>query len=117
VNSDADRDPSDRDWARIVAQPDHERSTVGEKIWLYQAWSKQPGAPAWLGENSLSARDLHGAINLEWHGRSNTLICRVVTKLGHKPNSITAISLIICSPATKAAFSPSTLCGDRDQTD
>src|SRR5215510_13937115 len=35
-----------------------------------------------------SSRDAHGAINLEWHGRSNTLICRVVTKLGHKPNSI-----------------------------
>jgi hypothetical protein len=25
---------------------------------------------------------------LEWHGRSHTLICRVVTKLGNKPNSI-----------------------------
>ncbi|PYK31802.1 MAG: hypothetical protein DME57_02390 [Verrucomicrobia bacterium] len=32
--------------------------------------------------------DAHGALNLEWHGRSNTLICRVVTKLGNKPNSI-----------------------------
>ena len=30
----------------------------------------------------------HGAINLEWHARSSTLICRVVTKLGNKPNSI-----------------------------
>ena len=27
-------------------------------------------------------------INLEWHGRSGTLICRVVTKFGNKPNSI-----------------------------
>jgi hypothetical protein len=35
-----------------------------------------------------SARDVHGAINLEWHARSRTLICRVVTKLGNKPNSI-----------------------------
>jgi hypothetical protein len=25
---------------------------------------------------------------MEWHGRSRTLICRVVTKLGNKPNSI-----------------------------
>ena len=35
-----------------------------------------------------SARDVHGAINLEWHARSRTFICRVVTKLGNKPNSI-----------------------------
>jgi hypothetical protein len=31
---------------------------------------------------------VHGAINLEWHSRSGTLICRVVTKSGNKPNSI-----------------------------
>jgi hypothetical protein len=34
------------------------------------------------------AGEAHGAINLEWHGPSGTLICRVVTKHGHKPNSI-----------------------------
>jgi hypothetical protein len=57
------------------------------KFGFIKAWSKQPGRPhGWAKIHS--ARDLHGAINLEWHGRSNTLICRVVTKLGHKPNSI-----------------------------
>ncbi len=58
-----------------------------KKFGFIKAWSKQPGRPhGWAKIHS--ARDLHGAINLEWHGRSNTLICRVVTKLGNKPNSI-----------------------------
>ncbi len=35
-----------------------------------------------------SAREAHGVINLEWHGSTGVLICRVVTKLGNKPNSI-----------------------------
>ena len=35
-----------------------------------------------------SAREAHGVINLEWHSRTGVLICRVVTKLGNKPNSI-----------------------------
>ena len=52
-----------------------------------KVWSKQPGRPqGWAKLHSAS--DAHGAINLEWHGRSGILICRVVTKLGHKPNSI-----------------------------
>jgi hypothetical protein len=47
---------------------------------------QRPGRPhGWAKIHSETA---HGAINLEWHGRSRTLICRVVTKLGHKPNSI-----------------------------
>src|SRR5437870_8482261 len=58
-----------------------------KKFGFIKAWSKQPG-PTHGWEKIHSARDLHGAINLEWHGRSNTLICRVVTKLGNKPNSI-----------------------------
>jgi hypothetical protein len=46
----------------------------------------RPGRPhGWAKIHSETA---HGAINLEWHGRSGTLICRVVTKSGHKPNSI-----------------------------
>ena len=46
----------------------------------------RPGRPhGWAKIHSETA---HGAINLEWHGRSGTLICRVVTKLGNKPNSI-----------------------------
>ena len=35
-----------------------------------------------------SAGEAHGVINLEWHSRTSVLICRVVTKLGNKPNSI-----------------------------
>jgi len=50
-------------------------------------WHKQPGLSAWLAKIH-SARDVHGAINLEWHARSRTLICRVATKLRNKPNSI-----------------------------
>ena len=46
----------------------------------------RPGRPhGWAKIHSETA---HGAINLEWHGGSGTLICRVVTKFGHKPNSI-----------------------------
>jgi hypothetical protein len=47
---------------------------------------QRPGRPhGWAKIHSETA---HGAINLEWHGRSRTLICRVVTKSGNKPNSI-----------------------------
>src|SRR5947209_17907029 len=57
------------------------------KFGFTKAWSKQPGRPhGWAKIHS--ARDLHGAINPEWHRRSNTPLRRVVTKLGHKPNSI-----------------------------
>src|SRR5256886_14257362 len=57
-----------------------------KKFNFIKAWSKQPGRPhGWA--NSHSARDLHGAINLEWHGRRNTWTCRVGTKVGNKPNS------------------------------
>src|SRR3954465_10311952 len=43
---------------------------------------QRPGRPhGWAKIHSETA---HGAINLEWHGRSRTLICRVVTKLGNK---------------------------------
>ena len=46
----------------------------------------RPGRPhGWAKIHSETA---HGAINLEWHARSGTLICRVVTKSGNKPNSI-----------------------------
>ena len=47
----------------------------------------RPGRPhGWAKIHS--SREVHGAINLEWHSRSGTLICRVVTKSGNKPNSI-----------------------------
>ena len=68
--------------SQIMRDPQLERKFKFEKI-----WAKQPGRPhGWAKIHS--ARDLRGAINLEWHGRSGTLICRVVTKLGNKPNSI-----------------------------
>jgi len=58
-----------------------------KKFGFIKVWAKQPGrSHGWAKIHS--GRDLHGAINLEWHGRSGTLICRVVTKLGNKPNSI-----------------------------
>ena len=57
------------------------------KFKLVPTEHQRPGRPhGWAKINS--ARDIHGAINLEWHARSRTLICRVVTKLGNKPNSI-----------------------------
>jgi hypothetical protein len=47
---------------------------------------QRPGRPhGWAKIHSETA---HGAINLEWHGRTGVLTCRVVTKLGHKPHSI-----------------------------
>jgi hypothetical protein len=47
---------------------------------------QRPGRPhGWAKIHSDAA---HGAINLEWHARSSTLICRVVTRFGNKPNSI-----------------------------
>jgi hypothetical protein len=47
----------------------------------------RPGRPhGWAKIHS--AIDARGAINLEWHAGSGILICRVVTKLGNKPNSI-----------------------------
>ena len=53
---------------------------------LFPTEHMRPGrAHGWAKIHSETA---HGAINLEWHGGSGTLICRVVTKFGHKPNSI-----------------------------
>ena len=57
-----------------------------ERFDLIPTEHQRPGRPhGWAKIHSETA---HGAINLEWHGRSRTLICRVVTKLGNKPNSI-----------------------------
>jgi hypothetical protein len=67
---------------KIMSDPQLEK-----KFGFIKIWHKQPGRPhGWAKIHS--ARDVHGAINLEWHARSRTLICRVVTKLGNKPNSI-----------------------------
>ena len=67
---------------KIMSDPQLEK-----KFDVIKVWHKQPSRPPWLGEIH-STRDVRGAINLEWHARSRTLICRVVTKLGNKPNSI-----------------------------
>lgn len=57
-----------------------------EKFGLVPTEHQRPGRPhGWAKIHSDTA---HGAINLEWHARSSTLICRVVTKFGNKPNSI-----------------------------
>ncbi|MEY2528880.1 MAG: hypothetical protein QOJ05_970 [Verrucomicrobiota bacterium] len=40
------------------------------------------------GWAKIHSQEAHGVINLEWHSRTGVLICRVVTKLGNKPNSI-----------------------------
>jgi hypothetical protein len=67
---------------KIMSDPQLEK-----KFGFIKIWHKQPGRPhGWAKIHS--ARDVHGAINLEWHARSRTLICRVVTKLGNKPSSI-----------------------------
>ena len=58
-----------------------------KKFGFIKVWAKQPGRPhGWAKIHS--AREAHGVINLEWHSRTGVLICRVVTKLGNKPNSI-----------------------------
>jgi len=57
------------------------------KFKLVPTEHQRPGRPhGWAKIHS--AGDAHGVINLEWHGRTGVLICRVVTKLGHKPHSI-----------------------------
>src|SRR5260370_29085091 len=67
---------------KIMREPELEG-----KFGFIKVWSKQRGRPhGWAKIHS--ARDLHGAINLEWHASSGTLICGVVTKLGNKPNFI-----------------------------
>jgi hypothetical protein len=67
---------------KIMSDPQLER-----KFKLVPTEHQRPGRPhGWAKIHS--AGDAHGAINLEWHGRSGTLICRVVTKFGNKPNSI-----------------------------
>ena len=57
-----------------------------EKFGLIPTEHQRPGRPH--GWAKIHSENAHGAINLEWHARSGTLICRVVTKVGNKPNSI-----------------------------
>jgi hypothetical protein len=57
-----------------------------EKFGLIPSEHKRPGRSH--GWAKIHATEAHGAINLEWHGSTGVLICRVVTKLGNKPHSI-----------------------------
>ena len=67
---------------KIMSDPQLER-----KFKLVPTEHRRPGRPhGWAKIHS--AREAHGVINLEWHGRTGVLICRVVTKFGNKPNSI-----------------------------
>ena len=47
----ADCNSGDRDWDRIVAEQNHERSATGKKIRFYQSMAQAAGPSAWLGEN------------------------------------------------------------------
>lgn len=47
-----------------------------------------PGrSPGWMKVHSTES-DLPGALNIEWDGNSRLLSCRVITKVGNKPNRI-----------------------------
>ena len=48
-----------------------------EKFGLIPTEHQRPGRPH--GWAKIHGEKAHGAINLEWHGPSGTLICRVVT--------------------------------------
>ena len=58
------------------------------KFKFERRWHTQPGRKHGWAKIRSSREDVPGAINLEWHARSGTLICRVVTKFGNKPSSI-----------------------------
>src|SRR5437868_13661888 len=67
---------------KIMSDPQLEK-----KFKLVPSEHLRPGRPhGWAKIHS--AREAHGVINLEWHSRTGVLICRVVTKLGNKPDSI-----------------------------
>ncbi len=92
---------------KIMSDPQLEK-----KFDFIKVWHKQPSRPhGWAKIHS--TRDVHGAINLEWHARSRTLICRVVTKHGTKPNSIMVILSIICWRDIKAVFLQFISCADK----
>jgi len=72
----ADSDPSHHDWAWIAAEKIMTDPQL-RRFDLIPTEHQRPGRPhGWAKIHSETA---HGAINLEWHGRSSTLICRVVT--------------------------------------
>ena len=59
-----------------------------EDYGLRASEQKRQGRPyGWA--KLLSTKGAQGAINLQWHGSSKLLICRVVNRLGGKPHSIT----------------------------
>lgn len=56
-----------------------------DRFGLFVSEQKRQGRPH--GWAKLHMNDHHGAINIEWHAASQTLICRVVTR-GGKPHGI-----------------------------
>lgn len=40
------------------------------------------------GWTKIKAKDLHGVINISWHGGSKTLIARVIAKRGNTPHAL-----------------------------
>jgi hypothetical protein len=58
------------------------------KFKFERTWHKQPGRPHGWAKIRSAREGVPGVINLEWHAGSGTLICRVVTKSGNKPNCI-----------------------------
>ena len=61
-----------------------------EEFGLVLSEQKRQGRPH--GWTKLHMNGSHGAINIEWHAASQTLICRVVTR-GGKPHDIAAAFL------------------------
>ena len=58
-----------------------------EDFGLVASEQKRQGRPyGWAKLRSTNGAA--GAINLQWHGNAKLLICRVVNRLGGKPNSI-----------------------------
>ena len=48
----ADSDSGNRDWDGLVAEQNHERSAIGEKIRFHQSLAQAAGPSARLGENT-----------------------------------------------------------------
>ena len=84
--------------SQITRDPQLEKNLA-----FIKAWSKQPGRPhGWAKIHS--ARDVHGAINLEWHGRSNTSFARGGTNSGQNPTRSLGDSTDNFPPVIKAAL-------------
>ena len=57
------------------------------------------------GWAKLHLRDGHGAINLQWHGASQTLICRIVTRGGEPHDIVGAFTSFLLAQLSKKIHS------------